>query len=84
MKKLFILFLLVLSGCSNDAQNKKDFEECVEKAEAKYLLALSEICRVGVFDKPGECSYSIESKNGLLRSKDNQITACATMYAPKK
>lgn len=78
-----IFLLLILSGCSNDAQNKKNFQECVEQAELKYTIAFSEICRHGAFDKPGECSYNIESKNALLRSKDNQISACATMYAPK-
>ena len=28
--------------------------------------------------------YNIESNNALVRSKDNEITACATMYAPSK
>ena len=83
MKKMVLILLFLVYGCTNQAENKANFEACVFQAELKYTTAFSEICRHDAFNKPGECSYNIESKNALLRSKDNQISACATMYAPK-
>ena len=84
MKKILIIVLFVISACSNQAENKANFEACVQRAEAKFEVAHSAIC----FHKPnqaaGVCSYNIESSNALVRSKDNEITACATMYAPSR
>ena len=84
--KIIAFFLAILVyGCSNDnAQNKVNFEACIERAEQKYRLAFSDICIKQRYDKSGECSYNIESNKALVRSKDNEITACATMYAPKR
>ena len=83
MKRLLLLSVLILSGCNNNAENKKNFEACVQKAEQKYQIAYSSICIRESYMKPGECRYNIESNNALVRSKDNEITACAVMYAPK-
>lgn len=83
MRGVILLSVLILSGCNNNAENKKNFDACVQQAEKKYEIAFASICIPKSWDKPGECSYSIESKNALLRSKDNEITACALMYAPK-
>lgn len=83
MKRAVFLSVLIISGCSNNAENKKNFEECVQQAELKYQTAYSSICIHKSYMKPGECEYNIESNNSLVRSKDNEITACAAMYAPK-
>jgi hypothetical protein len=73
----------VISGCNNNAENKKNFEACVAKAELKYQIAHSSICIHKSWQPPGECEYDIESNNAHVRSKDNEINACALMYAPK-
>jgi uncharacterized lipoprotein NlpE involved in copper resistance len=83
MRRVVLLFALILAGCNNNAENKKNFKACVEHAERKYQIAYESICIHQSWHKPFECSYNIESKNALLRSRDNEITACALMYAPK-
>lgn len=83
MKRVLLISALILCGCNNNAENKKNFEACVERAEQKYRTAHAAICIHESWHKPGECSYNIESNNALVRSKDNEITACAQMYAPK-
>ena len=84
MKGSVLIFLLLIYGCSNQAENKANFEACVQRAEAKFEVAHSAICIRRSYQAAGECSYNIESNNALVRSKDNEITACATMYAPSK
>jgi hypothetical protein len=86
LRHLVLLLILVVLGCNdNSAANKANFEACVQRAEQKYRLAFSQICIHREYvDKAGECSYSVADKNALLRSKDNEITACAAMFAPKK
>ena len=85
MKTIVLFFILLVSACSDNAAiNKANFEDCVERAEDKYQEAFSRICRKTTFDKAGTCSYNIDNNNALIRSKDNEITACATMYAPKR
>jgi hypothetical protein len=84
MKPTPAIFVLFLTGCSSNAENKKNFEACVQQAELKYSIAFDEICIQEPWSKPGKCSYNIESNNALIRSKDNEITACAAMYAPNK
>lgn len=84
MKRVFFLSVLIICGCSNDAQNKANFEACVLKAEEKYQKAFNEICIHQSWDQAGRCSYNISTNNALVHSKDNEITACATMYAPSK
>ena len=83
MKRALFLSVLIISGCSNNAENKKNFEACVQQAEQKYQIAHDSICIHESYMKPGECRYNIESNNSLVRSKDNEITACSVMYAPK-
>lgn len=83
MKKAILLAVLIFSGCNNSAENKKNFEACVARAEMKYQQAFSAICIHRSYDKEGYCSYSVLDKSSLERSKDNEITACAQMYAPK-
>lgn len=83
MRRVVLLYALILAGCNNNAENKKNFEACVQQAEQKYQIAYASICIHQSWHKPGECSYNIESNNALVRSKDNEITACALMYAPK-
>jgi ABC-type uncharacterized transport system auxiliary subunit len=83
MKKFMLLLALVLSGCNNNAENKKNFEACVQQASENIKYLFLSICKHESWHKPGECSYNIESNNALVRSKDNEITACALMYAPK-
>ena len=84
-KIVTILFTLLVLGCSNDnAANKVNFENCVQLADKQYKQEFSEICIKESYHKPGECSYDRRQSEALLRSKDNKITACATMYAPKR
>lgn len=83
MKRALFFLVLILSGCNKNAENKKNFEACIQQAEQKYQTAHDSICIHRAWHKPGECSYNIESNNTLVRSKDNEITACALMYAPK-
>jgi hypothetical protein len=83
MRKAILLSALILAGCNNNAENKKNFEACVQQAEQKFKIANASICIHQAWHKPGECSYNIESNNAYVRSKDNEITACALMYAPK-
>ena len=85
MKGAVLLSVLLVCACNNNnMENKANFEACVERAEQKYQQAFSEICIHQSWNKPGSCSYNIENKNALVRSKDNEITACATMFSPKK
>lgn len=85
MRMATIITSLLIAGCTDQsAQNKIDFEACVQRAENKYEREFRAICIRSYSDKQGECSYNIQDKNALLRSKDNEITACATMYAPKR
>jgi len=85
MKIVIIFFALLAYGCSNDnAANKVNFENCVQLAEQKYKEEFSEICIKESYQKAGECRYNLRQNEALLRSKDNKITACATMYAPKR
>jgi entry exclusion lipoprotein TrbK len=84
-KIVTILFALLAYGCSNDnAMNKVNFENCVRLAEQKYKEEFSDICKKEYYSKAGECSYSIRQNEALMRSRDNSVTACATMYAPKR
>lgn len=83
MKNSSFLLVFLIIGCSNQAENKANFEACVQRAEAKFQVAHDAICIRQSYQKAGECMYNIESNNALVRSKDNEITACATMYAPK-
>ena len=84
MKRVFLILLFLICGCSNQAENKANFEACVQRAEAKFAVAHDAICIRQSYQNAGECMYNIESNNALVRSKDNEITACATMYAPSK
>ena len=82
MKRVIFLSSLILCGCDNN-DNKKRFEVCVQNAEQKYSVAYASICKHETWHDAGECSYDIRTNNALLSSKDNEITACALMYAPK-
>ena len=85
MKRAVLLALLLVCGCTkNNAENKANFEACVQRAEQKYQEAHSAICIQQSWQKAGECSYSIANNDSIMRSKDNAITACATMFAPAK
>jgi hypothetical protein len=84
MKKTIFVLFFILSGCDNSAENKKNFEECVQQAERKYDIAFLGICKQEPWHKNGECSYSIETNKALLNSKNTEINACAMMYAPKR
>lgn len=85
MKRAALLALLLVCGCTkNNAENKANFEACVQRAEQKYQEALSAICTHKSWEKAGECSYPIAVRDSMTRSKDNEITACATMFAPAK
>ena len=85
MKIVVPFLVLIVCGCTNNnAENKANFEACVQRAEQKYEQAHSAICTRESWYKEGECRYNIESNNALVRSKDNEISACATMYAPAK
>ena len=85
MIKVVLLLMLVVCGCSkNNAENKANFEACVHRAEQRYQEAFSEICIHKPWNKAGECNYNVATRESMMRSKDNEITACATMFAPAK
>ena len=79
---------LIISGCSNKEDIEllsNKFKECVSSAETKHEIAVVSLCKSNLDYKGAtRCHYPTASKDTLDRSMDNEISACALMYSPKK
>jgi hypothetical protein len=78
--------LLSISGCEGKQleEQAKRFQDCVAVAESKYKIAMDRLFEVNDPDEDGRCYFNVAEQEMLMRSKDNEVTACATMFAPKK
>ena len=82
------LALIISASCSNNDNIEvlaKKYQDCVSNAESKHSAELEEMCNANLdYGSTTRCTYPIASKESLDRSKDNEISACATMYAPRR
>ena len=91
--KLGVSMILVsasmsIAGCGNKdelEQLSRMYKECVSEAEAKHAEAMSAMCHANLpYEGAKTCRYPIAVGETIDRSRDNEISACAVMYSPKK
>lgn len=83
---LAVTLIGLLSGCERDNLEERTrlFESCVSRAEEKYNTEYESMCNAHPLTTPTKCYFDITQKGQLVQSKDNAISACATMYAPRQ
>ena len=91
--KLGVSMILVsasmsIAGCGNKdelEQLSRMYKECVSEAEAKHAAAMSAMCNAHLpYEGAITCRFPVAERETIDRSRDNEISACAVMYSPKK